>query len=78
MTTCFALLVRGRLAEAARANAAGLVLAAVCAAAIPWCLWGAVSGRLPGVRQPALALAWLLAVLGVMGLANWIARLAGL
>lgn len=75
MTTSFALVVRGRLPEAARANAAGSLFALICAAGVPWLMTAAAVGRYPGVRRPQVALAWLLAALGLVALANWAFRL---
>ena len=48
-TTAFAHFVRGHWPSAVRANAAAFVLAAVCAAMIPWCWASAACGRLIGI-----------------------------
>jgi hypothetical protein len=75
MTTSFAHLTRGHLAEAIEANAGGALLALVCAAQIPWCWWSVCRGRLVGVSQPTTGiLTVLLAVSGVSAL-NWLVQL---
>ena len=45
-TTSFALFIRGRWPEALHANAAGFLLALICAAMIPWCAMGFATGQL--------------------------------
>ncbi|HEX6985779.1 MAG TPA: DUF2752 domain-containing protein [Planctomycetaceae bacterium] len=75
MTTSFANFVRGRFLQAARANASGLLLAAVCAVQLPWIAASVARGRLLGVRRPdRLALAVVLP-LAVVCLAEWALRL---
>jgi hypothetical protein len=51
MTTSFALLVRGDVANSLRANAVGTLLAVFCLAVIPWSLASAVRGRLLVIRS---------------------------
>ena len=76
MTTSFANIVRGRFDDAWKANPLGLLLAAMLAFCVPWCLLTAMSGRWLGTEQPfqwfvfgsigylALALAvWVLRIL---------------
>jgi hypothetical protein len=75
MTTSFANFTRGRFADAARANIAGLLLAVVSLVMIPWCWAGAYRGRLWGVDQPDMALLWLLLVLAGVCLLQWGTRL---
>ncbi len=76
MTTSFANFVRGRFLQAARANASGLLLAAVCAVQLPWIVVSVAEGRLWGVWQPErLALAVTLP-LALVCLAEWVFRLA--
>lgn len=75
MTTSFANFVRGRFLHAARANASGLLLAAVCAVQLPWIAVSVARGRLVGVRRPdRLALAVALP-LAAFCLAEWLLRL---
>lgn len=79
MTTSFALLVRGDVAESLRANWAGTVLAAVWAAALPWAVLCALRGRLllvpPGRGEVTLTAA-VGAVLALV-LGRWAVLLAG-
>ncbi len=75
MTTCFAHFVRGEFAEATRANLAGVVLAAVCALIIPWCLWSAWIGRLWLVSDPVVVGGGLTISLSGLALALWLARM---
>ncbi len=63
MTTSFAHFTRGEIVNSARANAAGLLLATVCAVQIPWCWLSFLTGRLWRVSQPG---AWLLLLLLVL------------
>ena len=44
MTTSFANITKGHWKEAARANFAGLLLAIICAALVPWCWLSASTG----------------------------------
>jgi hypothetical protein len=66
MTTSFALLVRGDVANSFRANAVGTLLALVCLALIPWALVSAACKRPLFIRSLDRALA--VAVLGFLGL----------
>ena len=75
MTTSFSHLVRGNVAQASRANFAGVVLALVCAVQIPWCWWSAARGHLAGVAEPSRWLLVLVSVLGAICVLNWILRL---
>lgn len=52
MTTCFANVVRGRMAAAWDANPAGIPLVVIFACGIPWCLAVAASGRWLGTQEP--------------------------
>ncbi|HLJ12412.1 MAG TPA: DUF2752 domain-containing protein [Planctomycetaceae bacterium] len=76
MTTSFSHFIHGNLRQALRANAAGVLLAIVCALQIPWCLWSASRGRLAGVRAPSRSLMWLLIAIGSVCLVNWFFQLA--
>jgi hypothetical protein len=76
MTTSFALLVRGDVANSARANAVGTLLAAFGLVMIPWCVTAAVTGRTPFVRSLERALSVVVLVfLGLM-LFRWVLVLA--
>jgi hypothetical protein len=75
MTTSFAYFTRGRLARAAGANAAGVLLAITCAAMIPWSLASSTCGRLLWVARPDAALMWLLVILSGGCLVDWVFRL---
>ncbi|MCY2965112.1 MAG: DUF2752 domain-containing protein [Planctomycetota bacterium] len=75
MTTSFAHFTRGQLLPAMRANLAGVLLAIVCAAAIPWCLWSAWQGRMWRVEEPSQSLMWLLLALMGAALLEWGLRL---
>lgn len=74
-TTCFAYFVRGRWIAAAHANVAAFGLAVVCAAMIPWCWYGAWSGRLWRIERPASACLALLLSLCLVSLVQWLVRL---
>lgn len=75
MTTSFSHFVQGEFVQAARANFAGLVLAVVCAAQIPWCWISVRQRRLWKVSRPETGLIWLLAVLCAAGFLQWAVRL---
>ena len=75
MTTCFSHFVRGQFVEAARANLAGAVLAAVCSLLIPWCLWSALRGRLWMVSDPVTFGGTLVISLSGLAVLIWAARL---
>jgi hypothetical protein len=67
MTTSFALLVRGDVANSLRANAVGTLLAGFCLLLIPWCLASACAGRTLFVRS--LERAGTIVILIFLGLA---------
>ena len=75
MTTCFSHLMHGNFSQAVRANTGGVVLAAVCAALVPWSWWSALRGRLVGVADPGKSLLWLMLSVGGVCLVNWIFQL---
>ncbi|MCX7409926.1 MAG: DUF2752 domain-containing protein [Planctomycetales bacterium] len=75
MTTSFSHFVRGDLLTAGRVNPAGLLLAAVSALMIPWCLFSAVQGRLWCVDEPLPFFAYLVIALGGVSTALWAWRL---
>jgi hypothetical protein len=66
MTTSFALLVRGDLANSVRANGVGTLLAAFGLLLIPWSLVAAFTGRTLFIRSMERALT--LIVIGFLGL----------
>lgn len=76
MTTSFSNFVRGRVVEAAEANLAGLLLAAICAIGVPWSMWSAYCGRLWLVTRPTIVALWLMTVICVVGLLQWLVRMA--
>ena len=77
MTTCFAHFVRGDFPAAARSNLAGLLLAAVCALMIPWCLWSAYYKRLWMVADPVAVGGTLAICLSGLAVLLWLTRLIG-
>lgn len=74
-TTCFSHFVRGQWVSAIRSNVSAFLLALVCAAMIPWGIYGVVRGRLWKVEQPATAFMWLLLTLCGVSLTQWVIRL---
>jgi hypothetical protein len=79
MTTSFALLVRGDVGAAARANWAGMTLAAAWAALMVWALASAAAGRPLGV-PPGRGELYLTVAVGaflVVMLGRWVAILIG-
>jgi hypothetical protein len=75
MTTSFSHFVRGQWPSAARANAAGFLLAIVCAVKIPWCWTSAWSGRLRGISHPDATAVKLIVFVAFVALAHWAVRL---
>lgn len=75
MTTCFAHLVRGEWNDALRANPAGVLLALLCALAIPWLWASAWQGETIGVRDPVLTLLMLVIVQACVTAAVWVWRM---
>ena len=67
MTTSFALLVRGDVANSVRANWVGTLLAAFCLAVVPWAAYAVVRGRSLFVRSLEKTLIGV--VIAVLGLA---------
>lgn len=76
MTTSFAHFVRGEFADAARANAAGLLLAVLLAVQLPWCWMSIYHRRMLGVQRPEIIFVCLLAIVCGVGIVQWICRLA--
>jgi hypothetical protein len=75
MTTSFAYFIRGDLRQAAHANFAGLVLAIVCAAQIPWCWWSVYCSRLWKVNRPDVLVVSLVLTLAAVCVLQWVLRL---
>jgi hypothetical protein len=67
MSTSFALLIRGDVANSVRANWVGTLLAAFCLALVPWGVYAIVRGRSLFVRSLEKALIGV--VIAVLGLA---------
>jgi hypothetical protein len=76
MSTSFALLVRGDVANSLRANAVGTLLALTCLLYIPWAAWCAVRGRLYLVRSIEWTLTRLVVIFLVLMLLRWAVVLA--
>jgi hypothetical protein len=71
MTTSFALLVRGDVANSLRANAVGTLLAAFGLALVPWCLAAVANGRTLFVRSLERALTGCVLVFLALMLVRW-------
>jgi 4-amino-4-deoxy-L-arabinose transferase-like glycosyltransferase len=74
-TTSFAHFVRGEWDSAIRSNAGAFGMACLCAAAIPWLLFGAATGRLWRVDRPDVVAIWVLSGLCVVSFGQWGVRL---
>jgi hypothetical protein len=75
MTTAFAWFVRGRLDRSWEANPAGVLVAPVCLALVPWLLAGAARGRPIGCRSVETPLVGLVVALVALSLLSWTIRL---
>lgn len=75
MTTSFANVVRGRILQAAHANASGVLLAAVCAVQLPWIAASVATSRLWGVWRPERMALTVVGPLALVCLAEWGFRL---
>ena len=71
MSTSFALLVRGDVANSLRANAVGTLLAALCMAILPWTLACAVCNRPIIVHAMEKALMRIIVAFLVLMMARW-------
>lgn len=71
MTTSFALLVHGDVANSLRANWVGTLLACFCLLLIPWCLASASWRRLLFIRSLERALTWSAVVFLSLMLVRW-------
>jgi hypothetical protein len=77
MTTSFALLVHGDVANSLRANWVGTLLCVGVAVLIPWAAVGAYRGRLLWVRNGEMFATILLTTLLVLMMARWGAIMLG-
>ena len=75
MTTSFSYLMKGDVQLAVHANAAGVLLAVLCAVQIPWCLITAARGRYFVLENPTQVLLWCLLAVIAVSLINWIIQL---
>jgi hypothetical protein len=71
MTTSFALLMHGDVANSLRANAVGTLLAGFCLLLIPWCLASAYWRRWLFIRSLERALTWSAVVFVSLMLVRW-------
>jgi Protein of unknown function (DUF2752) len=75
MTTSFACLMRGQFVEAFRANPAGLFLALVCAALVPWCWLSVFYGRTCWIHSPGVAAIVVFGCISAAAFVQWLVRL---
>lgn len=75
LTTSFSHFIRGRFVASAQANIAGVFLAVLCAAQIPWAWHGAATGRLWQRKHLNNTLLAATAAFFVISLAQWTVRL---
>jgi len=73
MTTSFALLMRGDVANSARANWVGTLLAAFCLLVIPWTAASVMLGRALFIRSMERALMAVILTLLVLMFVRWFA-----
>jgi hypothetical protein len=71
MTTSFALLVRGDVANSLRANAVGTLLAGFCLLLIPWSVACGVRGRALFIRSMERAFTYVILVFLALMLLRW-------
>lgn len=76
MTTSFALLMHGDLANSLRANAVGTILASFCVILIPWCLVCGIKGRPYFVLSLEGALSKVVIVFIILMMLRWFIVLA--
>lgn len=72
MTTSFALLVHGDVANSWRANWVGTLFCGTIAVLTPWAVWSAARGRLVGVRNGELFATILLCSLLALMMGRWV------
>jgi hypothetical protein len=75
MTTSFAWFVRGRLDRSWEANPAGVFLAPMCLALVPWLIAGAARGKPIGCRSLETPLIGLVVATVALSLLSWTIRL---
>lgn len=74
-TTSFSHFVRGQWIQAARANIAGLTLACLCFAMIPWGITSLCVGRLWRIEDPHRTALWLVGTVTGLSLVQWVVRM---
>ncbi len=74
MTTSFAHLVRGQLADAFRANAGGLLLGLACLALVPWCWLSMFYARTCWIQRPGMAAIVLFGTVSLVAVVQWFIR----
>jgi hypothetical protein len=74
MTTSFSHFIRGQWLRSFKANTTGFFMALFCAIQIPWSLISARKGRLMCVKQPHIALLFLLAALYILVISEYLIR----
>jgi hypothetical protein len=74
MTTSFACLTRGQFEDAFRANPAGLLLALVCAALIPWCWLSVFYARTCWIQSPGVAAIVTFGSISAVAVVQWFVR----
>jgi hypothetical protein len=73
MTTSFAHIVRGEIAEAWRVNPCGPLLAALLGLIVlPWCLIAGTTGYSPGTQQPGMVAVRLVGVYVFVAIFVWL------
>ena len=75
MTTAWAWLLRGNVAQALAANAGGTLLAMLSLVAAPWMLVSAVRGQWLGGRPGDWTLARIALVISLVTAAQWLWRM---
>lgn len=78
LTTCFAHLARGEVAAAWHCHPLGVLLFALLAASLPWCVWAGVRKRAFFETLARMQVARLCAVYACALLAQWALRIARL
>lgn len=72
MTTSFALLMHGDVANSLRANAVGTLLAGFCVVLIPWCVASAIWKRPLFIRSLERAMFWTVLIFLSLMLLRWV------
>jgi hypothetical protein len=76
LTTSFALLARGDVANSLRANWVGTLLAGFCALAVPWAAGGVVRGRPLFIRSMEKAVLGVIITLLTLLMLRWVVVVA--